>query len=87
MKIRSINLSYNLPAQLLEKSGLGGVRVYAQVQNPFKAFFSDYVKAGGIDPETTGFGGSIAPGWNNRVTVQPNTPPVRQIIFGVNIKY
>ena len=87
MKIRAINLSYNLPSQLLEKTGIGGIRIYAQAQNPFKAFFSPYVKEGGIDPETTGFGGSISPGWNNRVTVQPNTPPVRQFILGVNIRY
>ncbi len=87
MKIRAINLSYTLPTQWLAKSGLQGVRVYAQAQNPFKAFFSPYVDAGGVDPETTGFGGSIAPGWNNRVTVQPNTPPVRQFILGVNIRY
>lgn len=87
MKIRAINLSWNMPQAWLEKTRLGGVRIYAQAQNPFKAFFSDYVKAGGLDPETTGFGGSNAPGWNNRVTVQPNTPPVKQFIFGVNIKY
>jgi TonB-dependent starch-binding outer membrane protein SusC len=87
LKIRAINLSYNLPQAWLDKTELSGVRVYVQAQNPFKAFMSDYVKAGGLDPETTGFGGSNAPGWNNRVTVQPNTPPVRQIIFGVNIRY
>jgi TonB-linked SusC/RagA family outer membrane protein len=87
MKVRTINLSYNLPTQWLGKSGLGGVRIYAQAVNPFKAFFSPYVKEGGVDPETTGFGGSNSPGWNNRVTVQPNTPPVKQFIIGLNIKY
>jgi TonB-linked SusC/RagA family outer membrane protein len=87
MKIRSINLSYNLPSAWLDKSGIGGIRIYAQAQNPFKAFFSPYVKEGGVDPETTGFGGSNSPGWNNRVTVQPNTPPVKQFILGINIKY
>jgi len=87
MKIRSINLSYNLPSSWLEKAGIGGIRIYAQAQNPFKAFFSPYVKEGGVDPETTGFGGSNSPGWNNRVTVQPNTPPVKQFILGITIKY
>ena len=87
MKVRSINLGYSLPASWFGKTGISSARIYIQAQNPFKAFFSPYVKQGGVDPETTGFGGSIAPGWNNRVTVQPNTPPTRQFIFGVNIKY
>lgn len=90
MKIRSINLGYNLPATWLGKTGLSMVRVYATVQNPFKAFFSDYVKEGGLDPEPTGRGGSVTPGFvnnNSRLTVQPNTPLTRSLIFGVNIKY
>jgi TonB-dependent starch-binding outer membrane protein SusC len=87
MKVRTINLSYNLPSSILGKTGLNSVRIYAQAVNPFKAFFSPYVKEGGVDPETTGFGGSNSPGWNNRVTVQPNTPPVKQFIIGLNIRY
>jgi TonB-linked SusC/RagA family outer membrane protein len=87
MKIRTITLGYNFPQAWLDKTGIGTLRVYAQAANPFKAFFSDYVKQGGVDPETTGFGGSNSPGWNNRVTVIPNTPPTRQFIIGVNIKY
>lgn len=87
LKIRTITLGYNFPQTWLDKTGIGSLRVYAQAANPFKAFFSDYVKAGGIDPETTGFGGSNSPGWNNRVTVVPNTPPTKQFIVGVNIKY
>ncbi len=35
MEIRSINLSYNLPSSWLEKAGIGGIRIYAQAQNPF----------------------------------------------------
>ncbi|MEI9921534.1 MAG: TonB-dependent receptor [Bacteroidota bacterium] len=87
LKIRTMTLGYNFPQTWLEKTRIGSLRVYAQASNPFKAFFSPYVKEGGVDPETTGFGGSNAPGWNNRVTVQPNTPPTKQFIVGVNIKY
>jgi hypothetical protein len=72
---------------LISKAGLSSLKVYAQVQNPFKAFFSPYVDAGGLDPEATGFGGSNTPGWGNRLVVQPNTPPARQIIFGVNARF
>ena len=91
MKIRSINLGYNVPASLLGNTGISSLRIYMQALNPFKAFFSDYVKEGGLDPETNGFGGSptlgFGPNGTNRLTVNPNTPPTRSIIFGINLKY
>jgi hypothetical protein len=90
VKIRSINLGYNLPGAWLEKTGLNSVRIYATVQSPFKAFFSDYVKAGGLDPEATGRGGSVTPGFintNSRLTVQPNTPLTRSFMLGLNVKF
>lgn len=91
MKVRSINLGYTLPEAWVGKAGASSLRVYAQVQNPFKAFFSEYVKAGGLDPETNGFGGSVTEGYGpnntNRLTVNPNTPPTRSIIFGVNLNF
>jgi len=92
MKIRSIMLGYNIPNSLLQKAGIGSLRLYVQAQNPFTAFFSDYVKKGGVDPETNGFGGAATtPGFgtngNNGLTVNPNTPPTRSIIFGMNLKF
>lgn len=92
MKIRSIMLGYNLPASFVEKAGLSSLRLYVQAQNPFKAFFSDYVDEGGLDPETNGFGGAaITPGFGpngtNGLTVNANTPPTRSIIFGMNLKF
>jgi TonB-linked SusC/RagA family outer membrane protein len=91
MKVRSISLGYSLPAAWLGKSGVSSLRIYVQTQNPFKAFFSEYVEAGGVDPETNGFGGSVTEGFGpngtNRLTVNPNTPPTKSFIFGVNIKY
>jgi TonB-linked SusC/RagA family outer membrane protein len=87
MKVRSISLGYTLPNKWLGKTGIGSLHIYLQTQNPFKAFFSDYVKAGGLDPETNGFGGTVTPGWGNRLSVNPNTPPTKSFIFGINIKY
>jgi len=90
VKIRSINLGYNLPGTWLTKTGLSSVRIYVTAQNPFKAFFSDYVKQGGLDPEATGRGGSVTPGFvnaNSRLTVQPNTPLTRSFMLGLNVKF
>jgi len=91
MKVRSINLGYSFPSTMLGRTGIGSLRVYVQALNPFKAFFSDYVDAGGVDPETNGFGGSVTEGYGpnntNRLTVNPNTPPTRSLIFGINLKY
>lgn len=93
VKIRTISLGYSVPTDWLGRTGLSSVRAYVMVQNPFKAFFSDYVDAGGLDPESTGRGGAANVGFNSatgagaRLTVQPNTPLTRSVIFGVNIKY
>jgi TonB-dependent starch-binding outer membrane protein SusC len=90
MKVRSMTLGYNIPASLFGKSGVSSVRLYVQAQNPFKAFFSEYVKEGGLDPETNGVGGSstngFGPNGTQRLTVQPNTPPVKSFIIGLNFK-
>lgn len=86
LKIRSINLGYSLPEGLLSRAGLANTRIYLTVNNPFKAFFSDYVKQGGVDPEPNGRGGTIgAAGFGRRLTVNPDTPPTRSIILGVNV--
>jgi hypothetical protein len=90
LKVRSINLGYSLPANWIERAGFSSVRVYMQALNPFKAFFSEYVKQGGLDPETNGVGNSVTEGYgagSTRLTVNPNTPPTRSIIFGINLKY
>lgn len=87
MKVRSMQLGYSLPASLITKIGLSSFYIYAQAQNPFKAFFSEYVRTGGLDPETNGTGGTNTPGFGNRLTVNANTPPTRSIIFGINIRY
>ncbi len=95
MKIRSINLGYQIPQKWIAKTGITSLKVYFQAMNPFKAFFSPYVDAGGLDPEPTinnlSQTNSTAipntPGWKDRVTVGISTPPVKQFIFGVNIRY
>lgn len=87
MKIRSMQLGYSLPESLLNRLKLGSLYVYAQAQNPFKAFFSEYVREGGLDPETNGTGGTNTPGFGNRLSVSANTPVTRSFLFGINFRY
>ncbi len=97
VKCRNINLGYNVPKKLIDRTNIGitSLRVYASVVNPF-IIYSPFVKEGyGPDPEGNGFGGAVA-GQNSggqagsigrQVTVNANNPATRQIIFGVNLSF
>jgi hypothetical protein len=87
MKVRSIQLGYALPRATSAKLGMSSLYFYLQAQNPFKAFFSEYVDEGGLDPETNGTGGTATPGFGERLSVSANTPPTRSFILGINLRY
>lgn len=87
LKVRSIQLGYAIPQSLLGKLKMSSLYVYAQAQNPFKAFFSDYVNQGGLDPETNGTGGTNTPGFGNRLSVSANTPVTRSFLLGLNFRF
>lgn len=95
IKIRTIDLGYNLPSKLLGKSGIQSLRVYLSAQNPF-ILWSPLVRDGfGIDPEGNGVGNAVGTqggGANSvpndrAITVSMGVPPTRQFIFGVNLKF
>lgn len=91
LKIRSINLGYNLNPKLTDKVFGDGssVRVYASLADAF-TLFCPYLKAGGIDPEPTNTAQSdvAAVGVVDRaLVVGYNTPATRKIIFGLNVKF
>ena len=95
IKIRTIDLGYNLPGKWLKKAGIQTLRVYATAQNPF-ILWSPLVKSElGLDPEGNGVGNAIGTQGggatsvpNNRaITVGMGVPPTRQIIFGINLKF
>ena len=83
IKVRNIQLGYNLPSDLVNKLSMSSIRVYASAQNPFT--FSKYQKDFGIDPElgTRPSGGAE----NTPTYTAGNTPPTRLIIFGINAKF
>jgi TonB-linked SusC/RagA family outer membrane protein len=76
-KIRSVNLGYSFDKEAL--GPFSRARIYVTMNNPFKAFFSDYVDFGGIDPEPNGRGGV-----GRRLLIGEGTPMTRSFIFGVN---
>ncbi len=84
-KIRSINLGYTIPQSLLDRAGINSARIYFTADNPFKAFFSDLVRAGVPDPEPNGFGGTTTPGYGGLV-VTPDSPIMRSFIIGINMQ-
>lgn len=90
LKIRSINLGYNLDPKYTRWLGVNsGIRVYASVGDPF-IFFSPYLKAGGLDPEPTNNASSdnsalAMPG--RTLVVGGGIPPVRKYVFGLNVRF
>lgn len=88
MKIRTINLGYTLPDNWMDNAGISNVRIYLTADNPFKAFFSEYVRKGGIDPEPTGRDGDTpTPGLGRRLVVTPDTPVTKTFLLGVNLTF
>lgn len=92
MKVRAITLGYNLERlDAIKNLGIGKLRVYATVQNPF-VLFSEYTKECGLDPETNTYsnnGGNMAVtmGGHRVPVVGYNTPATRNFLFGLNITF
>lgn len=90
LKIRSINLGYNVDPKFVKFISPGAsVRLYASVADPF-IFFSPYIKAGGLDPEPTNNASSdngalSMPG--RTLVVSGGIPPVRKFVFGLNVRF
>ncbi|MDP3642340.1 MAG: TonB-dependent receptor [Bacteroidota bacterium] len=95
VKIRTIDLSYNIPSKYFAKSGINSLKVFVNILNPL-VLYSPFVKEGyGPDPEGNGYGGTVTsplaggstsiPG--RAITVNANTPSTRQVNFGLNLKF
>jgi TonB-linked SusC/RagA family outer membrane protein len=72
LKIRSLSLGYNIPAQVVTKMGMRSIRVYATARDPFILFSPYRNKYHGIDPETAG-------------TLGVDTPASWSMVFGLNV--
>lgn len=92
LKIRTITLGYSFNPKLLTYIGAKDARLYFTCQNPF-TLFSPYMDAGGLDPEATGtgpqgasagMGGTIT---SRALTIGANTPPTRNFLIGLSVKF
>ncbi|WP_255157609.1 TonB-dependent receptor [Ferruginibacter sp. HRS2-29] len=98
IKIRTIDLGYNVSGKLLSKAKIQSLRIYASAQNPFILWAPLKRDGLGIDPEGNGnnFGNAIG-SQGGQAAVRANTgsitvvgmgvPPTRQLILGVNVKF
>ncbi|MDR0687947.1 MAG: SusC/RagA family TonB-linked outer membrane protein, partial [Prevotellaceae bacterium] len=90
LKIRSITLGYDVNRRWLKTAGLGKLRLYATVQNPF-VLFSPYHSESGLDPETNSYGDenqSITDQLQGRLPiVGVNTPTTRNYLFGLSLTF
>jgi len=88
-RIKTITLGYTLPDNLVKRMNISSLRFYVTCNN-VATLFSPYMNdAGGIDPQPTGYFRSENGGGkqqSRQLTVGLNTPPSRQILFGVNFK-
>ena len=81
LRLRSVNLSYDLPATLLAKTNvLRGVSFNLNATNLF--LLTNY---SGMDPETSAAGGVIGSG---SVGIDyAGVPNTKSVTFGVNLKF
>lgn len=96
IKVRTIDLGYNVPNRWLGRSGIQSLRLYVSAQNPF-ILWAPLVKDGlGIDPEGNGTnsgGAALSAQGGQRavpasaVLVGMGVPSTRQFIFGANIRF
>jgi len=83
LKIRSLTLGYNIPAQYVNKIGMRSIRVYATARDPFILFSPYRNKYHGLDPEASGSKSSTDP----TVTLNLDTPPSWSMLFGLNVTF
>jgi len=80
IKLRSINLSYNLPKNWTSRLKMSNCSVFIQGQNLFTWAKNKYV----LDTETTVQGGPSGLGTG---TIAQVLPPLRTIVFGFNCQF
>jgi hypothetical protein len=83
IKVRNINIGYNLPKKLVAKLKMESLRFFSSIQQPF--IFSQYInKYQGVDPETWADGEQGVGGGEVSGSV---SPAIRTFTIGLNAKF
>lgn len=76
-KIKTIQLGYTLPKNVVSKVYISNMRVFASLENFFT--FTKYI---GLDPETASANST------NSLGIDMGTyPTAKQVVFGVNVTF
>lgn len=99
IKLRTINLGYNVPQRFVSKIGISSLRVFFQCQNPWIIYNPAGKDSGGtvFDPESNTTGGAVGGTFSGNPT-GPNggrmatvgygqTPPTRDFVLGFNVRF
>ncbi len=77
LRLRNVELGYNIPAELLGKASIGNARLYVSGQN-----LLTLTKYKGLDPDVVGANFNLQPGVDNG-----NYPSSRIISFGLSVGF
>ncbi len=81
LRLKNVQLTYNMPKELISKIGLGAVRIYVQAQN-----LMTWTKYSGLDPEINLR--NYAAGFDRQIGVDGGAyPSAKQMIFGLNVSF
>ncbi|WP_407430529.1 SusC/RagA family TonB-linked outer membrane protein [Arcticibacter sp.] len=77
LRLRNVEIGYNIPERLLGRSGLSNARIYVNGQN-----LVTFTKYTGLDPDVVGANTTLEPGVDNG-----NYPSSRIISFGLSVGF
>ena len=77
LRLRNVELGYNIPAKFLSRASIGNARLYVSAQN-----LVTLTKYKGLDPDVVGANFNLEPGVDNG-----NYPSSRIISFGLNVGF
>ncbi len=91
VKIRTITLGYNFKGDWMKRAGIGSLRAYATIQNPF-IIYSPYYSESGLDPEPNSMSNqgqfhAVAMGGHALPVVGTNAPCTRNYLIGLNLSF
>jgi hypothetical protein len=79
LRIRNVNLGYNLPTSLLSKIKVSSAKIYVSGQNLYT-----FTRYSGFDPESQNTGGGVIPSLGVDYLTQPIP---RVFMLGLNIGF